>query len=620
MKHVLLLACCIVMCKNIALAQKQDSVKTYTLAPVEVTARKDINLYDRHEFGTNYQSKLFDRDGFNMVRRGLDFTQDIYVEGFKGTDVKVVIDGEQYYTSCPNRMDAEATRINPLEMASVDLSKSGSLLNSGIYGKVEYHRSEIGEQLKLKSYIDGTAGSQVSTDAGAAVDWKGTSLSIRYAQGKPYENGDSKNFTDLYNYRDNYLYKFANGSLRRQSGNWKYGLSFTLGENISFPYLMMDEKQSKVTAGFVSYKGNKLYFSYTHHLMNNTLRISPMFMETDAKNFTLGLTGSFYEVTYRNWNAENVIRNPMMKINIQNKMIPDVNQLSASLVKKIGLKSVTLSLKGGIEYFRTGSTGRLNFYRNIYPDAKDDIFFATAAGNMFYSVQLNKTFTTVLSLEAATEAPEAKELFIALQRPGTNPYWSGNPLLSQPVRLGIRALLNSSHFTLESFLNRVHNYVNITRSSVGGRNYMTYENINALLFGINASVKFRHIESSLSYLYGENTTNSSPLSEISPFSVTTTLRAPEFYGIFFSLTHRYENAQKRIDTNLNEVASQAWNIIGIKADFAIKSLVVTLEANNILNNNYYRFLSYSRDPFSSGARVYDPGRTIRLTVSFDSLL
>ncbi|MBK7867526.1 MAG: hypothetical protein IPJ75_11405 [Ignavibacteriales bacterium] len=73
----------------------------------------------------------------------------------------------------------------------------------------------------------------------------------------------------------------------------KYGASFTYTENISFPYLQMDEKFNRLFLQISPGKGNKIYANYTSHLMNNSLRISPMMMETDAKNLTIGATGGF---------------------------------------------------------------------------------------------------------------------------------------------------------------------------------------------------------------------------------------------------------------------------------------------------------------------------------------
>ena len=85
-------SCVVVLFLIQSYAQSQDSVKTYLLNSVEVVAKKNVQPTDRFSYGTNYESSLFNKNGFNTLRRGSGFTQDLYVEGFKRSDVKVVVD------------------------------------------------------------------------------------------------------------------------------------------------------------------------------------------------------------------------------------------------------------------------------------------------------------------------------------------------------------------------------------------------------------------------------------------------------------------------------------------------------------------------------------------------
>lgn len=598
-------------------AQTQDSIKTYNLPPVEVVARKNIQPTDRFSYGTNYESSLFNKNGFNLIRRGASFTQDLYVEGFKRNDIKVVIDGEQYHNACPNRMDVAASRINPLEMDYVDLSKSGSLNNSGIYGKIEYHRSPISNELKVKSFGMINTGASSDYDLGATLDFLNTNLSVRYSQGKPYNNAESKSFKDLYKYKENYKYGYGNVGLRHRIDDWLIGASFSYGENISFPFLQMDEKQTKIYSGFISYKENKLYFNYTDHLMNNTLRQSPMFMETDAKNLTAGLTGKFYEFTFRNWQADNVMK--MMSNSISNNQIPNINQLGGVLTHSFDIMPIKLSLKGGAQYFIIGDEERISFYNLLYSDVDKNSFFVTAALNAYSIAEISKDFISTLSAEVATDAPETEQLYIAIERMGSNPNWSGNPNLKQPIKISFRASFVYRVFNIEGFLNHVNNYVNVVKKPITGKAVMTYENINANILGINTGVDFKFLESNLSFLYGENLTNSSALSEISPLAVTTTVHFPEVIGINISATHQYENGMKRVDPLLNETTSAAWNTISLNLSYSIGNIGLNFEVDNLLNYNYSRHLSYVRNPFASGMKVFDPGRTFRFTIYYDKL-
>ncbi len=610
-------SCVVVLFLIQSYAQSQDSVKTYLLNSVEVVAKKNIQPTDRFSYGTNYESSLFNKNGFNTLRRGSGFTQDLYVEGFKRSDVRVVVDGEQYHNACPNRMDVAASRINPLEMESVELSKSCCLPNSGIYGKIEYHRSPITENIKLKSYGMINAGALNDYDFGATLDALNTNISLRYSQGTPYKNADSKTYKDLYMYKDNYKYNYGNVGLRHQIKDWQIGASFSYGENISFPYLQMDEKQTKIYSGFISFKKNKVYFNYTDHLMNNTLRQSTMFMESDAKNLTVGFSGDFYELTFRNWKADNVIR--MMANSISNNQMPNINQVSGIIAHSFELMPVTLSLKAGGQYFMIGDEDRVGFYNLLYQDVDKTNFYVTAGLNAHSFAEITKDLISTISAEVALDAPENEQLYIAIERMGANPNWSGNPNLKQPVKISFRTSFIYKFLSIEGFANHIHNYVNVVKRPITGKAVMTYDNVNANIMGLNAGVEFRLIQSYLSYLYGENLSTSSSLAEITPLSLTTTINAPEFSGFNLSVTHRYENAMKRVDKSLNESTSAAWNTLAANISYKIKNLVLNFEVDNLLNYNFSRHLSYARNPFSSQTKVYDPGRTFRFTVYFDNV-
>lgn len=617
MKLKLIITFCAAVHLSLSFAQTQDSVKTYYLNSVQVVAAKNIQPTNRFSYGTNYESSLFNKNGFTTLRRGSGFTQDLYVEGFKRSDVRVVVDGEQYHNACPNRMDVAAARINPLEMESVDLSKSCCLPNSGIYGKIEYHRSPISENVKVKSYGMINTGASNDYDFGAALDVLNTNLSLRYSQGTPYKTADSKTFEDLYLYKDNYKYNYGNIGLRHQIKDWQIGLSFSYGENISFPYLQMDEKHTKIYSGFVLFKKNKLYFNYTDHLMNNTLRQSTMFMESDAKNLTVGISGDFYELTFRNWKSDNVIR--MMANSITNNQMPNINQVSGVLAHSFDLMPIKLSLKAGGQYFLIGDEDRIGFYNLLYEDVDRTNVYITAGLNAHSFAEITKDFISTISAEVALDAPETEQLYIAIERLGTNPNWSGNPNLKQPVKISLRTSFIYKFLSIEGFANHIHNYVNVVRKPITGKSVMTYDNVNANIMGVNAGVQFPLIQSYLSYLYGENLSTSSALAEIVPLSLATTINAPEFWGFNLSITHRYENSMKRIDKSLNESTSAAWNTLAANISYRIKNLVLNFEVDNILNHNYSKHLSYARNPFASGMKVYDPGRTFRFTVYYDKL-
>ncbi len=621
MNKIFILLLCIT--SFISFAQQKEEIKTYQLPAIEVVSKSEIPFVEKYKYGTDYNSIALNKNGFSLVRRGLNFTQDLYVEGFKRGDIKVVIDGEQYHNACPNRMDAPATRLNVIDMSEIVLSKSASLINSGLYGKVEYHRSKPEEGLRIKSILQGNLGAQNEYDASLSAEAAYANLSVRYSSGKPYENGESKTFRDLYEYKDNFRYKFVSTSFRQALNEYdiEFGGNFTQAKDISFPYLQMDERNSKVLGGYFSFKGNKLYFNFTDHLMNNALRTNypNMQMETSAKNFTAGLTGSFYEFIYRNWNADNFISMPMMGHYVSNKLMPNVDQIGLTMATDFSFEKIKTFVKGGAQFFRYKDGSRNDFYKELYPSASDKRFFVSGALLANYSTQMFNNLIISATAEVATDAPEAEQLYIAIKRPMTNPDWSGNPELRQPLRGGLRTAISYKFVSLELFGNYVSNYAEPTRKMKQMKPALTYDNINAVIAGTNLSFNYELVESHLSFLWGENYDNKKPLAEISPVSVFTLVKSPELAGFRLMISHRYENSQTRVNEDLKEFRTPSWNSIGFGIEYTLDFINITLQGNNLLNHNYVRYLSYSRNPFSAGTPVYEPGRSFSLTVSMNKL-
>ena len=272
---------------------------------------------------------MLNRNGFSLIRKGVFFAQDIYADGFKKGDVSVVVDGERYHCACPNRMDSPLSRVNPLELESLELNKTAGDIQSGLGGKVSFHRAVPLEPISLKAGLSGSSAASQSFDGSLSAEGFNQRLSVRYSTGLPYEDADGRTFKDLYGYQDNFKYTLAEATFNGASSLWNYGATFTYTENVSFPYLKMDERDNKVISTHISFNENKVYFNYTYHVMDNDLRQSTMFMESIGKNLTIGAVGSFYDVYYRNWNLDNVMIMPTMTLN--NNMMPDVNNFMERL-------------------------------------------------------------------------------------------------------------------------------------------------------------------------------------------------------------------------------------------------------------------------------------------------
>ena len=600
------------------IAQWSDSVGVYWLEPVEITSKKlSLGNYQTPVEKDNLAS-LLNRNGFSLIRKGVFFAQDIYADGFKKGDVAVVVDGERYHCACPNRMDSPLSRVNPLELESLELNKTAGNVQSGLGGKISFHRTVPAGPISLKAGLSGSSAASQSIDGSLSAEGYNHRLSLRYSTGLPYNDADGRDFKKLYGYKDNFSYKLAEATFHGKEKLWRYGAAFTYTENVSFPYLLMDEIGNKVFNGYISYSGNKLYFNYTDHLMTNQLRVSTGSMESDAKNLTIGAIGNFYEVFFRNWNIENLIAAPMTTI--KNNMLPDVNIYSASLFKEFDFEKISVSGRAGIMHQNIGNEERLNFYKALYPDAKASRWFPTFGLSADYATIISDGWSAAGLLEAVSEAPETEYLFIAVQKPMAKPNWSGNPTLNQPIRTTLRGSIGYNYLNLELFGTRVWNYINLKKDAVGTKQYTTYENVDAYIIGFNLNFNWNFIEVNAGYTYAQNTSRDTPLSETPPFNILTKLMSPAFFNTVIYVTHTYNNSQSRVDGSLNETTTPAWNRIDAGAVYNAGLFLISIEVENITNALYYQHLSYLRDPFASGNKVFEPGTTVRLNLRFSKIL
>jgi iron complex outermembrane receptor protein len=593
-------------------------VRVYWSSPIEVTANR---IYVGQYFSNSTKDNLvnlFNKNGFALIRKGTFFAQDIYVDGFKRGDINVLIDGERFHHACPNRMDPPLMRINPLEMETVDLVKTSSIIQSGFAGAVNFHRTVPQEELLIKAAFSGTSGSTKSADASSLIEGENHRLTLRYSYGKPYQTAEGSSFKDLYGYKDNYAYSLIEGSFQGKSKQIHYGGGYSYTENVSFPYLLMDEIYNKALNAFLSLDNHKLYFNYTDHLMDNSLRESAMTMETKAYSFTSGLVGDFYEVYYRFWNSNNYIKTPMVLI--ENKLMPKVASISTKVQKTFEIEDISILPKLGVRYNSLADDSNNKLYRLLYPNADINRWFLSLGILASYFNAFGTEWYMGNSLELNTLAPELEFLYVAVKKPMGKPTWLGNPDLNQPFRSTYRLNLNYlNKAQIELSGSYVWNYVYLTNMKVNDLSYLTYDNINALLFGINLSSDWKYFDLRFSYTWAENTSTKKPLGEILPVRIEGTLKLPDFHGLFALLRAAYHGKQDRIDIYLNETSSASWYSFDLAFKYQIEPVQILFEIDNLTNELYTQHLSYMRNPFASGAQVFEPGRLVRLSVRYNEV-
>lgn len=602
-------------------AQGTDSIRIYHLDPVQVSAARGALAAGEFPVEKDGLASVLENAGVIVIRKGGFLAQDVYSGGFKRADIPIVIDGERYHTACPMRMDAPISRINPLEVGGITLGGGSELLQSGLGGIVAVSRSRPAPGFHLAAAASQTLGRSLGSDVALMADYARHRLSLRNAMGEPFRAGGGDDYVTLYGYRENSRYRLHEAAFSGGAGEWEYTASYMYSADILFPYLLMDERNSGVYNASASWRGHKLYVNITDHMMNNDLRVSPMHMQTDVRNTTVGYISEYAEVYYRHWNADNVLVNPSMTL--RNNMLPDVSLLAAGAGEDWSFGAFVLDTRLGAAWYRAGNDGALALPRELHGSAESRRLFATGALQLTHRLPVGADLVIGNAIGLISEAPEAEALYVNVVRFPGKPFWSGNPNLDQPLRLRWHGSLAWRDLQVEGDLSHVTNYVAPAGRQVGTQKYQTFENAEALLAHVSLQWHGDLVRGRLDWTWGENRTRNTPLIEIAPLALRLQLRTPAWRGHRLWIAHTWEDAQRRIDPVLLETPSGAWHRLdlGLGGDLSFlgegwAALGYALEIENLLDHRYNRHLSYTRDPFSSGFRVLEPGRTVRVQLRY----
>lgn len=597
--------------------QDADSIPVYQMKEIVVFGKKYQIDHKVFPVEKDNLADVLELGGFSIMRKGVFLAQDVYADGLKRGDYAIVVDGERYHNACPMRMDAPLSRINPIEVESIAMVKSSSNLQAGLGGVIAVNRAAPRQDLGFKGSLTQMSGKSNETDLSLLAEKSNQRISLRYTQGLPHRSGKDDTYRDLYGYKENSRFQFVEASLYGVVDRQKYTGSIMYSDDVLFPYLQMDERESIVYNASLSFKDYKIYLNYTDHLMDNTLRVSNMFMETDGDNMTLGVVSDFFEAYYRYWNADNRIEMANGSMAIYNNILPKVHLYSSNVFKSHELFGFTLTGKIGVSYYDIGNKDVLSFYQAPYPDAKDSRIFPLGGFSIAKSQLLSNSLFFSGMIDVAAEAPEPEPLYVNVRRMMGKPNWNGNPELDQPLRATLRTNFSIPHFSLHLYASYVSNYVYLASVTVGMQKYQTFGNVSAFITGASLKMDYKRLESDISYTYGENTSTNRPLLEILPLHISNRINFPEFQNLRFSIKRTYENAQKRIDAFFMESASSAWNRVDLGMIWTHRTFVIGVDVENILDHTYSKHLSYVRDPFSSGMRIIEPGVLVRVNFGYN---
>ncbi len=557
---------------------------------------------------------------FVMVTRGAAGVSDLYADGFRRHDLTVTVDGERCDTACPNRMDTRLGQIDLLEISDVGLSRDGSSLQSGLGGSVSLHRRLPGSAWRAEGRAEGLAGHAESVDGSFAVEGRGLRLATRWRQIEAYTDADGRTFADLYGFARTPASAIREVRVQAKLKHGDLRASHERSRDLLFPYLLMDERENDHFEVSGSWRGHRVYLNRTEHLMDNALRTAAAMtrMTTDAENTMFGVVGDRYEFYARRWDARNDIvpaANPMAAT--RSHMLPDVRRLGLSVRHELGAAGQPwLVARLGLVRTKAHDEAQAPMFLRVHGDAELEKW-SVPFGVTVSRSRLWSGLAWSAAAELAADAPGLEQQFIVVDKPGTTPDWVGNPGLSDPLRGTLRLTAASGRVRAEVFGTRVRDYPNLVRRLVAGAPVQTYDGVQVLLAGATVRAAWRLADAGVTWNWGEQTDNDTPLSEIQPVMVDVGLRTPEWKGCRGHLMYRHAAGQGRVDPAQDEEPTGAWNRLDLGVVMAWDGVRYALALDNATNALHTQHLSYQRNPFAAGTRVYEPGRTARLSASFE---
>jgi iron complex outermembrane receptor protein len=588
----------------------------------------------------------------------------------------VLIDGERIYGACPNHMDPPAFHVDFSEVDRIDVGKGPfDVKNQGSLGGVINVVTRDAAQ-GLHATGDLSTGSYGYFNPSATISYGRSAISFlggySYRTSDPYTDGSGKRFTQYANFKPDVLdsdaFRVGTAWIKlagKPAFNHMVQFSYARQESdhVLYPYLQMDALYDNSDRFNVGYKidgmqsavksiQTQVYFTQVRHWMTDDYRVSagtsPRGYSMGTMAMTKALGGKFeaglsdftmgFEAFRREWDARTEMAGSAYAPQYS---IPDVktdsfglyaeyikpfsDELKLSMGGRVDLvKSVADSSKANTNLYYAYNSTRSTSARDILP-----------GGNVRLSYQMHNGMEFSGGMGYAARVPEAGERYFALRRMGSD--WVGNPALKPARNAGadVAFSLRRQRFLLESsfYLNQIFDYITVIPGAkanmvagVMNTTARTYQNVDARMYGteVQLSYSLTHrisVSNDYSYVRGSQEVmpqfgiTSSYLAEMPPMRDQASLRydtgrfAVEMEGVF-------SGVQSRVDASLHEASTPGYGIANLKASANFKRFTFRFSLNNVFDRLFLDYLSYQRDPFRTGTRVFEPGRNFYVNIAY----
>jgi iron complex outermembrane receptor protein len=613
--------------------------------------------------------------GINKLRKG-GIANDLVLRGFSSKDLNVLIDGQRVYGACPNQMDPAAFHVDFAEVDRVEIGKGPfDVKNQGsLGGVVNIVTRKAGSGIHATGNLSTGAYGFVNPSVNASYGRKSFSVlgGYSYRTSSPYSDGSGRLFTEGVNYLPNAIDSDAFeigtvwGSVSASPFDRhlaQFAYTHQEADHVLYPYLQMDavyDDTDRFNAGYqidnmpgfvqsIHFQG---YYTRVNHWMTDQYRTSSANMPREYSMGTIARTETFggkietvlrgvvvgVEAYHREWEGATAMAGSKYAPQYS---IPDVSTdnigIYSEYVRPVS-ENVKISFAGRMDTVTTAADSS---------KANTNLYYAynstrlTSATNNFPSGNVRVSYKAPIGIEISGGAghtarvPDARERYFALKRMGSD--WVGNPELKPSRNTGFDGDVSFRHdgLLLQSNLywNYVDGYVSVVDrakenmvSGIMNSKARSYRNVDAKIYGgeFLASYLFTKrlfISSDLSFVRGtralmpQDGITDPDLAEMPPIRSRNALRYDT--GRYFAeIEGVFAGAQDNVDSTLNELPTPGYGIANIKGGVNYKSLSVRLGLNNIFSRTYYENLSYQRDPFRTGARVYEPGRNFFINLSY----
>ncbi len=613
-------------------------------------------------------------EGVWTIRKA-GIANDVVLRGFQQGNLDILIDGQRIYGACPGHMDPSAYHVDFSEIETVEVIKGPfDIRNQGSLGgtvNVVSKKPESGFQVTPNLGTGSFGFFNPSLVASLSRGKLHSLAGYSYRRSEPYLDGSGRKVTGYANYsqaaRDRSAFDINTGWARFGADlapNQSIELSYTrqAGGLTLYPALQMDapyDNANRLNAdwslreltGAVKLVRAQGYFSQVKHWMTDELR-------TGAAGAPLGYSmGSFAGSRALGGRVEAELPNTILGLEAYDRGWSVVGSM---LMK--GMYSAQPSLPdvrmivGGVYAQHRRSLGRLNLTFGGRLDAANSearsktldtsLYWAyhntrsTSAADTNPSANFRVTYLLPAGIElfggvgSSARLPDPEERYYASKGMGTD--WVGNPTL-EPTRnneadIGINWRTRRFSLRPTLFYSRLSNFVAISQQAklnmVMGNmssSARSYEGVEARIYGgeVSYSIGFSRsllLAGGVSYTRGiqyEKPEAGMPggnIAEMPPLKTRASLR----YGrsLFFGEINGLASAlQDKIDTRVQEQRTPGYALAGIRGGIHHKQWNFAVGVDNMLNRFYYTHLSFRRDPYRSGVRIPEPGRTVYLNVS-----